>query len=68
LTKDNGRVGRSAAVKKLDDSAVRLAAVAYVRHAETFIDELLMEGWERFYVRGRVKDQLNSVLSRWRTH
>ena len=66
--KYSGRVGRSAAAKKLDDSAIRVAVVAHVRHAETHYDELLMEGWERFDARGMVKDQLNSVLSKWRTH
>ena len=66
--KHSGRVGRSAAAKKLDDSAVRLAVIAHVRHAETNYDELLMEGWERFDARGKVNDQLNSVLSKWRTH
>lgn len=53
---------------KLDHSTVRLAVVAYVRHAETNRDELLMEGWECFYARNMVKDQLNSVWSKWRTH
>ena len=66
--KHSGRVGRSATAKKLDDSAVRLAVIAHVRHAETNYDERLMEGWERFDARGMVKDQLNSVLSKWRTH
>jgi hypothetical protein len=66
--KYSGRVGRSAAAKKFDDSAVRLAVVAHVRHAETKYDELLMEGWERFDARSMVKDQLNSVLSKWRKH
>ena len=50
------------------DSAVCLAVVAHVRHAETDYDELLMEGWERFDARGLVKDKLNTVLSKWQTH
>jgi hypothetical protein len=54
--------------KKLDDSALRLAVITHVRHAETNYDELLMGGWERFDARGMVKDQLKSVLSKWRTH
>jgi hypothetical protein len=65
--KHSGRVGRSAAAKKLDDSAVRLAVTAHVRHAETNYDELLMDGWGRFDARDMVKDRLNSVLSKWRT-
>ena len=38
----SGRVGRSAAAKKLDDSAVRLAVMAPVRHTETDYDKLLI--------------------------
>lgn len=64
----SGRVGRSAAAKRLDDAAVRLAVVAHVRHVKTNYDELLMEGWERFDARNMVKDQLNSILSRWQSH
>jgi hypothetical protein len=63
--KHSGRVGRSAAAKKLDDSAVRLAVVAHVRHEKTKYDELLMEGWERFDARRIVKEKLNSVLAKW---
>jgi hypothetical protein len=33
--KYSGRVGRSAAAKSLDESAVRLAVIAHIRHAET---------------------------------
>jgi hypothetical protein len=60
--KHSGRVGRSAAAKKLDDSAVRLAVVAHVRHAETNYDELLMEGWERFDARGMVKPTFHTQI------
>jgi hypothetical protein len=63
--KYSGRVGRSAAAKSFDDSAVRLAVVAHVRHAETDYDELLMNGWDRYDARQRVADQLDSVLSKW---
>ena len=40
----SGRVGRSAAAKALDEQAARLAVGAYIRHAETDYDELLMQG------------------------
>ncbi len=66
--KHSGRVGSSAAAKKLDDAAVRSAVIAHVRHVKTNYDELLMEGWERFDARNMVKDQLNSVLLKWRSH
>jgi hypothetical protein len=46
--KYSGRVGRSASAKTLDESAVRLAVAAHVRHWETQYDGLLMEGWDKF--------------------
>jgi hypothetical protein len=63
--KYSGRVGRSAAAKSFDDSAVRLAVVAHVRHAETDYDELLMNGWDRYDARQRIADQVDAVLSKW---
>ena len=55
--KYSGRVGRSAAAKRLDDEAVRLAVIAHVRHAETEYDELLGRGVDRFDARGRVAEK-----------
>ena len=63
--KHSGRVGRSAAAKKLDAEAIRLAVVAYIRHNETNYDELLMEGYERHLAREEVRDQIDEVLGRW---
>ena len=63
--KYSGRVGRSAAAKKLDAEAVRLAVVAHVRHAETNYDQLLSEGYERRDARGEVEDQVARALARW---
>ncbi|MGA9536830.1 MAG: DUF2293 domain-containing protein [Desulfobacterales bacterium] len=63
--KYSGRVGRSAAAKSFDVSAVRLAVVAHVRHTETEYDELLMSGWDRYDARQRIADQVDSVLSKW---
>lgn len=63
--KYSGRVGRSAAAKSFDVSAVRLAVVAHVRHAETDYDELLMGGWDRYDARQHIADQVDSVLSKW---
>lgn len=37
----NGGVGPTAAAKRLDEEAVRLAVVAHVRHMETGYDEIL---------------------------
>lgn len=64
--KYSGRVGRSAAAKRLDDDAVRLAVAAHVRHAETGYDELLADGVERHLARARVRKQVERVLARWR--
>ena len=36
----SGRIGRSAAAKSLDESTVRLAVIAHIRHAETTYDAL----------------------------
>jgi hypothetical protein len=64
--KYSGRVGRSAAAKRLDDEAVQLAVVAHVRHDETHYDELLVRGIERRDARDRVREDVDRVLSGWR--
>lgn len=64
--KYSGRVGRSAAAKRLDEEAVQLAVVAHVRHDGTRYDELLARGVERRDARDRVRDDVDRVLSRWR--
>ncbi len=63
--KYSGRVGRSSAAKVLDASAVRLAAIAHVRHAETRYDELLLQGWDRYAARDEVKATVMDVVRRW---
>jgi hypothetical protein len=63
--KYSGRVGRSAAARRLDDEAVRLAVVAHVRHRETAYDELLASGEERHDARTLVRDKVEAVLERW---
>ncbi|UCG42884.1 MAG: DUF2293 domain-containing protein, partial [candidate division WOR-3 bacterium] len=45
--KYSGRVGRSAAARKLDPEAVFLAVQAHVRHRNTGYDTLLMQGHNR---------------------
>ena len=64
--KYSGRVGRSAAAKRLDERAVELAVAAHVRHAETEYDTLLGSGWERRPARQRVGGEVDRVLARWR--
>ncbi len=64
--KYSGRVGRSAAAKRLDEDAVQLAVAAHVRHEETDYDDLLARGAERAEARRHVRDQVERGLARWR--
>ena len=63
--KYSGRVGRSASAKDLEESAVRLAVTAHVRHAETDYDELLLDGHERHEARQMIQAILVGVLAEW---
>lgn len=45
---------------------MHLAVAASVRHNDTDYDELLMAGTARESARGRVFDQVEAVLERWR--
>ncbi|MEJ2709724.1 MAG: DUF2293 domain-containing protein [Anaerolineales bacterium] len=63
--KYSGRVGRSAAAKSLDESAVRMAVIAHIRHAETDYDALLARGFDRFDARALVAATVDSVLIAW---
>lgn len=63
----SGRVGRSAAGRKLDPAAVELAVAAAVRHHDTDYDELLMGGLDRHSARARVADDVEAILTAWRT-
>lgn len=64
--KYSGRVGRSAAAKDLDETAVTLAVVAHVRHAHTHYDRLLATGVARRDARERIRGTIDRVLARWR--
>jgi hypothetical protein len=50
----SGRVGRSAAGRALDETAITLAVVASLRHQDTDYDSLLMAGLSRDIARERV--------------
>ncbi len=65
--KYSGRVGRSLSAKALDESAIRLAVAAHVRHGETQYDELLMEGQDRFDARARVQSKVEEILEKWQS-
>jgi len=58
-------VGRSAAAKRLDDEAVRLAVIAHIRHTKTEYDALLASGYDRWEARVQVKGAVNQVLVCW---
>jgi hypothetical protein len=63
--KYSGRVGRSAAAKSFDETAIRLAVVAHVRHAETNYDEYLARSGDREDARARVRERVDTVLDKW---
>jgi hypothetical protein len=63
--KYSGRVGRSASAKALDETAVRLAVVAHVRHRETDYDNLLARGYDRYEARAAVEHAVARVLETW---
>jgi hypothetical protein len=47
--------------------AVWLATVAYIRHEHTDYEALLQEGYDRDAARFFVIDQINAVLTAWRS-
>ncbi len=63
--RSSGRVGRSAAARNLEEEALTMAAVAYIRHRHTSYDELLMQGMERGLARQFVRDKIEETLARW---
>ena len=63
--RSSGRVGRSAAGRALDASAVDLAVIAHIRHAHTNYDELLMRGTERLDARALVRERIARILAEW---
>jgi hypothetical protein len=63
--KHSGRVGRSAAAKAFEPSAVRFAVTAHVRHAHTPYDELLCRYGDRESARGEIAYRVAEILMRW---
>ena len=61
----SGRVGRSEAGRNLDEEALRMAVVAYIRHRYTDYDALLMSGLERWHARESVRGKIDETLDRW---
>lgn len=63
--RSSGRIGRSAAGRALDPTAVRLAVVASIRHEDTEYDQLLMGGIARFDAREMVRPTIDEILDGW---
>jgi len=61
----SGRVGRSSAGRALDEEALRLAVVAFIRHNHTNYDELMMQGVDRASARHKVSEQIDRLVSDW---
>lgn len=64
--KYSGRIGRSAAAKSFDETAVLLAVAAHVRHRETNYDELLAEQGDRGKARAQVRYHVDEILRNWK--
>jgi hypothetical protein len=63
--KYSGRIGRSAAAKSFDATAIDLAVKAHVRHAHTDYDQLMSRGWERSEARSAVSERVAEIMERW---
>ena len=60
------RVGRCAQAKSLEEEAIRLAVIAHIRHEYTPYDTLLAKGHDRWEARGRVEDNVQQLLAKWK--
>ena len=63
--KHSGRVGRSAAARRLEPEAIELAVRAHVRHAHTRYHELLTRGQDRDTARAFVAAEVQTILDLW---
>lgn len=62
----SGRVGRSAAAKRLDEEAVTLAVRAHVRHQRTRYEDLFASGRDREEARAEVAPLVERILADWK--
>ncbi|MFH1395171.1 MAG: DUF2293 domain-containing protein, partial [Candidatus Omnitrophota bacterium] len=63
--KYSGRIGRTQQAKKLDEKAIRLAVIAYIRHECTSYDTFLAKGYDRGDARSKVEDNVQKLLIKW---
>jgi hypothetical protein len=61
----SGRIGRTAAGRRLEEKSVRLAVIASVRHRHTKYDEILMESADRPWARAKVRHEIDEILRAW---
>ncbi len=64
--RNSGRVGRTAAGRRLEEEALTAAVIAAIRHRHTRYDRLLMSGFDRKSAREAVRDDIDRVLELWR--
>lgn len=64
--KHSGRIGRTAAAKDFDETAIDLAVRAHIRHSFTGYDALLSGGADREYARAAVRNEIERILRQWR--
>lgn len=64
--KYSGRVGRTAKAKEFDKTMIDLAVEAHIRHAETNYDSQFGQGKAKRQIRSEVKQDIASVLRKWR--
>jgi hypothetical protein len=64
--RSSGRVGRTAAGRKLEKQALDAAVTAAVRHKHAEYDALLAAGVDRGVARQRVADRVQAILAAWR--
>jgi hypothetical protein len=62
----SGRVGRTAAGRKLEEQALAAAVTAAVRHKHTGYDALLAAGVDRALARQQVADRVQAILAAWK--
>jgi hypothetical protein len=63
--KYGSRIGRSAAVQRLDEEAIQLAVIAHIRHAETSYDTLLAQSYDYQEARAQVAEAVERILTAW---
>jgi hypothetical protein len=63
--KYSGRVGRTAAARRLDPDAIDLAVRAHVRHRHTSYDAHLMAGWDQRDARAAVAGAIAQNIAQW---